>query len=233
MKSQHDLNGYMDDPAECGYYDEYTAYDYIDDDAEYFADIITNLIKNNKLSWTQHQFKSPEYGVSVVNTYDRGAVSQCFLLESVQDEQCIRIRITEDICIDSGSADDKGNLELKLEISNPEMDFEYTFSLDDLPRYADLSAEQLWKKYKNNPFLILADAAIKHYTTHYSVEVDDLRKNHPYNSFYEEYQDMEMVRLGEVLRREQQYYLFHRCVLCPRTRIHQLQQYNILPKQAG
>ena len=28
MKSQHDLNGYMDDPAECGYYDEYTAYDW-------------------------------------------------------------------------------------------------------------------------------------------------------------------------------------------------------------
>ena len=100
---------------------------------------------------------------------------------------------------------------------------------DLLTGYEDMSAKQTWKAYKDNPFLILADAAIKDYTSHYNTQGADLRKKHSYiNNRLQKYRGLPVVQLGNELRTEMHYYEFHRCILCPRTRSFQLQKHNLL-----
>ena len=199
------------------------------DEAEYYAEQVTDMILNKSITWTYHEFGSPEYGSQVSDTYGLGSVSQYYYLESDREDLYIGIEIIEYICVKNGSAEDKGNLRLTLQVSTPVLNIEFKFVLDDMPGYEDMSAKQIWKAYKDNPFLILADAAIKDYTSHYNTQGADLRKKHSYiNNRLQKYRGLPVVQLGNELRTEMHYYEFHRCILCPRTRSFQLQKHNLL-----
>ena len=199
------------------------------DEAEYYAEQVTDMILNKSITWTYHEFGSPEYGSQVSDTYGLGSVSQYYYLESDREDLYIGIEIIEYICVKNGSAEDKGNLCLTLQVTTPVLNIEFKFVLDDMPGYEDMSAKQIWKAYKDNPFLILADAAIKDYTSHYNTQGADLRKKHSYiNNRLQKYRGLPVVQLGNELRTEMHYYEFHRCILCPRTRSFQLQKHNLL-----
>lgn len=121
------------------------------DEAEYYAEQVTDMILNKSITWTYHEFGSPEYGSQVSDTYGLGSVSQYYYLESDREDLYIGIEIIEYICVKNGSAEDKGNLRLTLQVTTPVLNIEFKFVLDDMPGYEDMSAKQIWKAYKDNP----------------------------------------------------------------------------------
>ena len=157
--------------------DELDAFEY--ENAAYFARQINNLIRSGKLKWTSCRFGSPEYGSLLSDDNDKGAISQFFSFEFVSDSQRIAIEITEFISVRTGTIKDKGNLFLALWIKNPEMSLEYHFSLDQITGYNELSFENVWKLYIDNPFVILADTVIKDLPNYDNISVN-LCKHFPY-----------------------------------------------------
>ncbi len=192
--------------------DELSAFEF--ENAAYFARQIENMISSGVLKWTFCRFGAPEYGSILSDDNGRGAISQFFSFESVRDSQRIAIEITEFISVRTGTIKDKGNLNLTLWITNPEMSLEYHFSLDQIPGYDDLPFKKVWNLYKDNPFVLLADIAIKNFTENYINDSVNIRKHFPYiENEFQKYRGLPIVRLGSKLRKKCLLYLFHECVL--------------------